>query len=138
MFIELPVSIKTAILVSPHLTGIYIMGHFAHLNISQNRPLIILIWFICGTLGDWACCRQGFGRFPVVCQIGLYIYTQDALVAYIIGISSALVAIGHSNYNLSSCVPESYNYSMLIEHFVEERRNKMVDLKNLIVQIVLK
>jgi hypothetical protein len=68
----------------------------------------------------------------------LYIYTQDALVAYIIGISSALVAIGHSNYNLSSCVPESYNYSMLIEHFVEERRNKMVDLKNLIVQIVLK
>ena len=51
---------------------------------------------------------------------------------------SVLVEIGHSNYNLSSCVPESYNYSMLIEHFVEERRNKMVDLKNLIVQIVLK
>jgi hypothetical protein len=49
-----------------------------------------------------------------------------------------LVEIGHSNYNLSSCIPESYNYSMLIEHFVEERRNKMVDLKNLIVQIVLK
>jgi hypothetical protein len=27
---------------------------------------------------------------------------------------------------------------MLIEHFVEERRNKMVVLKTLIVQIVLK
>jgi hypothetical protein len=52
---------------------------------------------------------------------------QDALVSYIIGIYPALVEIGHSNYNLSSCVPESYNYSMLIEHFVEERRNKMVD-----------
>jgi hypothetical protein len=49
-----------------------------------------------------------------------------------------LVEIGHSNYNLSSCVPESYNYNMLIEHFFEERRNKIVDLKKLIVQIVLK
>jgi hypothetical protein len=49
-----------------------------------------------------------------------------------------LVEIGHSNYNLSSCVPESYNYNMLIEHFFEERRNKIVDLKKLFVQIVLK
>ena len=106
--------------------------------ISESTSFIIIVWFICGTLGDGACCRQGFGRFPVVRQIWFYIYTQDALVAYIIGISPALVEIGHSNYNLSSCIPESYNYSMLIEHFVEERRNKMVDLKNLIVQIVLK
>ena len=70
-------------------------------------------------------------RFPVVRQIGFYIHTQDALVAYIIGISPAVFEIGH-------CVPESYNYSMIIEHFVEERRNKMVVLKTLIVQIVLK
>ena len=85
----------------------------------------------------WGLLSSGLWAFP--CRpTKFYIYTQDALVAYIIGISPALVEIGHSNYNLSSCVPESYNYNMLIEHFFEERRNKIVDLKKLFVQIVLK
>jgi hypothetical protein len=44
--------------------------------------------------------KQHFVRFPVVRQIGFYIHTQDALVAYIIGISPAVFEIGH-------CVPLS-------------------------------